>query len=118
MPRGAAVIRYDGKRGTVWRIKYADTDGRQVQETVGAERDFRERVEAVRDEILRDVADLIERESGHLLDREHAEIVALGLIGMAETVAQRDPGASDQRRSEAVDTLVQLAWRGITQLRV
>lgn len=39
MPRGAAVIPYHGKRGTVWRIKYADADGRQVQETIGAERD-------------------------------------------------------------------------------
>jgi integrase len=34
-----SVIRYAGKRGTVWRIKYADADGRQVMETVGAERD-------------------------------------------------------------------------------
>jgi integrase len=39
MPRGAAVIPYHGKRGTVWRIKYVDADGQQVQETVGAERD-------------------------------------------------------------------------------
>jgi integrase len=39
MPRGACVIPYDGKRGRVWRIKYADADGRQVQETIGAERD-------------------------------------------------------------------------------
>jgi integrase len=38
MPRGSAVIRYDGKRGTVWRIKYADADGRQVMETLGSER--------------------------------------------------------------------------------
>jgi integrase len=34
-----SVIAYRGKRGTVWRIKYRDADGRQVQETVGAERD-------------------------------------------------------------------------------
>jgi integrase len=39
MPRGAAVIPYDGKRGRVWRIKYADATGRQCMETVGAERD-------------------------------------------------------------------------------
>ena len=39
MPRGAAVIPYDGKRGRVWRIKYADATGKQVMETVGAERD-------------------------------------------------------------------------------
>src|SRR5438105_5061956 len=39
MPSGAAVIRYEGKRGVVWRIKYLDAAGKQVQETVGAERD-------------------------------------------------------------------------------
>jgi integrase/recombinase XerD len=39
MPRGTAVIPYDGKRGRVWRIKYVDASGRQVMETVGAERD-------------------------------------------------------------------------------
>jgi integrase len=39
MPRGSAVIEYRGKRGVVYRIKYADADGRQVMETVGAERD-------------------------------------------------------------------------------
>jgi integrase len=39
MPRGAALIPYDGQRGRVWRIKYADADGKQVMETIGAERD-------------------------------------------------------------------------------
>jgi len=39
MPRGAAVIRYEGPRGVSWRIEYADADGRQVMETVGRERD-------------------------------------------------------------------------------
>ena len=37
MPSGAAVIRYAGKRGIVWRIKYLDAEGRQVQETLGPE---------------------------------------------------------------------------------
>ena len=36
---GAAVIRYEGKRGVTWRIKYRDATGEQVMETVGAERD-------------------------------------------------------------------------------
>src|SRR5262245_66337055 len=36
---GAAVIEYVGKRGKVFRIKYRDAAGVQVQETVGAERD-------------------------------------------------------------------------------
>ncbi len=35
MPSGAAVIRYDGARGVVWRIKYVDAGGRQVKETLG-----------------------------------------------------------------------------------
>jgi integrase len=39
VPRHAAVIEYRGKRGVVYRIKYADADGTQVQETIGAERD-------------------------------------------------------------------------------
>jgi AcrR family transcriptional regulator len=87
-----------------------------MQETVGAEDDFRERVEEVRDRILKEVADLIVRESRGTLDREHAEIVAIALIGMVETVAQREPGASAAKRRESVDLLVRLAWRGITEL--
>jgi AcrR family transcriptional regulator len=87
-----------------------------MQETVGAEVEFRDRVSKVRDQILAEVAELIVRESKGLLDREHAEIVALALIGMVETVAQRDPGGPPPRRYEAVDVLVRLAWRGITEL--
>jgi AcrR family transcriptional regulator len=89
-----------------------------MQETVGAEDEFRDRVGAVRDRILREVADLIVRESQGKLDRQHAETVALALVGMVETVAQRDPGGPAKRRQAAVDTLVRLAWRGITELSV
>jgi integrase len=39
MPRGAAVVRYQGKRGVVWRVKYRDSNGQQVMETIGAEQD-------------------------------------------------------------------------------
>jgi integrase len=39
MPTGAAIVRYAGKRGVTWRIKYADADGKQVMETLGAERE-------------------------------------------------------------------------------
>lgn len=39
MPRGAAVIPYDGRRGRTWRVKYVDSAGRQCMETIGAERD-------------------------------------------------------------------------------
>jgi integrase len=37
MPSGAAVIRYAGKRGVVWRVKYADATGAQIMETLGRE---------------------------------------------------------------------------------
>ena len=37
--RSGHVVRYDGKRGVTWRIKYTDATGKQVMETVGAERD-------------------------------------------------------------------------------
>jgi AcrR family transcriptional regulator len=87
-----------------------------MQEVVGAEKDFRKRAEETRQRILKEVADLIVRESRGRLDRAHAEIVALALIGMVETVAQRDPGGSPASRREAVDLLVRLAWRGITEL--
>ena len=89
-----------------------------MQETVGTEADFRARVAEVRDQILKEVADLIVRESRGNLDRQHAEIVALALIGMVETVAQRDPGGPAKKRYEAVDVLVRLAWRGVTQLTI
>lgn len=39
MPSGACVIPYQGKRGVVWRVKYTDAAGKQIMETVGAERD-------------------------------------------------------------------------------
>jgi AcrR family transcriptional regulator len=87
-----------------------------MQETVGAEEEFRQRVAGIRDRILAEVAALIVRESRGALDREHAEIVALALIGMVETVAQREPGGPTEKRREAVDLLVRLAWRGITEL--
>jgi integrase len=43
MPRGACVVPYDGKRGRVWRIKYADADGQQVMETLGREPEWNRR---------------------------------------------------------------------------
>lgn len=43
MPRGAAVIRYQGKRGAVWRVKYRDAAGKQVLETLGPEPPWTER---------------------------------------------------------------------------
>jgi hypothetical protein len=36
---GGSVIRYEGARGTTWRIKFRDATGRQVMESVGREAD-------------------------------------------------------------------------------
>jgi len=44
MPRGAAVVRYEGKRGAAWRIKYRDAAGKQVLETLGPEPPWTERM--------------------------------------------------------------------------
>ncbi len=35
--KSVSVLRYQGKRGVVWRIKYRDASGRQVVETLGPE---------------------------------------------------------------------------------
>jgi integrase len=75
MPRGAAVIPYRGKRGVVWRVKYADADGKQVMETVGAERDgvTRKQAEAELRERLVRVERKGYRRPGPLTFGEYAE---------------------------------------------
>jgi integrase len=49
MPTGACVIEYPGKRGKVFRVKYEDASGRQVQETLGREADGWTRLKAERE---------------------------------------------------------------------
>jgi AcrR family transcriptional regulator len=89
-----------------------------MQEAVGADRDYQERVSLVRGDILHDVTEVIERESQGRLAQGEARVVALGLIGMVETVAQNDLTAPAGGRSAELDTLVRLAWRGISGLTV
>jgi AcrR family transcriptional regulator len=87
-----------------------------VQETTGGEELFRTRVNQVRDRIMAEVSQLIVRESRGRIDQGDADTVALALVGMVETAAQRDPGGPKEDRQRAVDVLVRLAWRGITNL--
>ncbi len=89
-----------------------------MQETMGGEEMFRSKVQEVRDRIVREVGDLIARESAGKIERRDADIVSLALVGMVETVAQRDPGGAKSERRRSVETLVRLAWRGITNLTV
>jgi integrase len=58
MPSGSCVLKYQGKRGTVWRIKFKDASGRQVKETVGkaSEGWTKRKAEAVLRARLTDVA--------------------------------------------------------------
>ncbi|MGH2686040.1 MAG: TetR/AcrR family transcriptional regulator [Actinomycetota bacterium] len=88
-----------------------------MQESVGPEREFQEMVFRFRDEVLDEVTKVLIRESRGNLDENEAADVALGLIGMVEMVAQRNPGASKRNRKRTDDTLVRLAWRGITGLK-
>ena len=75
MPRGAAVIRYEGARGVVWRIKFEDVDGLQVMETLGPESRGWTEAKAQRELGVR--LDLVERERWRrpvpLTFHEHAE---------------------------------------------
>jgi AcrR family transcriptional regulator len=87
-----------------------------MQETVGTEDQYRSKVGQVRERIFKEVSDLIVRESRGTIDRADADTVALGLVGMVETVARRDPGGPKPERKRTVDTLVRLVWRGITNL--
>ena len=87
-----------------------------MQETVAADDVYRSNVGGVRERIMAEVSDLIVRESQGRIDREDADTVALGLVGMVETVARRGPGGRKDQRRRAVDTLVRLSWRGITNL--
>ena len=88
-----------------------------MQESVGAEREFQEMVFTFRDDVLQEVTKVILRESRGNLDEREAADVALGLVGMVEMVAQRNPGTPKRDRARTVDTLVRLAWRGIAGLK-
>jgi integrase len=60
MPSGACVVEYTGKRGIVYRAKFRDAEGRQVQQTLGRKQDGWNRQRA-------------ERELGKLLDKVERE---------------------------------------------
>lgn len=87
-----------------------------MKEAVGAEEEFRDLIGRFRERVLAMVTEVMTRESRGNLSRKEAEEVALGLIGMAEVVAQHEPGRSKRERRKTVDILVRLAWRGITGL--
>jgi hypothetical protein len=60
MPSGACVVEYNGARGLVFRAKFRDANGRQVQQTLGRAADGWTRTRAERE--LGKRLDLVERE--------------------------------------------------------
>ncbi len=62
MPSGASVVRYEGKRGVTWRVKYF-VSGRQIQVTLGKAQDgwTRERAQAELERLAGPPKTLIER---------------------------------------------------------
>jgi AcrR family transcriptional regulator len=74
------------------------------------------RVAQVRERILADVEELIVRGSGGRLSDGDAATVAVGLVAMVESGAQRTPGGEPEDRRRQADILARLAWRGIAGL--
>lgn len=86
MPRGSAIIEYKGTRGTVWRIKWTDAAGRQVQETLGRAGDgwSRKRAKAeLRERLVR-----VEREGYRQIIESHL-IPSLGSSSLSALDASR-----------------------------
>ena len=74
MPRGAAVIRREGKRGATFSVKFADTNGRQVWERLGREADGWTHTKAERE--LGKRLDRVERERWRKPDHVTFEVFA------------------------------------------
>jgi AcrR family transcriptional regulator len=84
-----------------------------MRETLRPTVTARTQIAEVRARIVDEVTRLVVRESGGRIDPDDAGTVALALIGMVESVAQQEPGGSSSERKRTVDTLVDLAWRGL-----
>ena len=82
MPSGACVLRYQGKRGVTWSVKFRDAEGRQVRELLGSERDGWSRQKAERelgkrlDAVERGMRKPQRRTFGELLDEFEAVSLA------------------------------------------
>jgi len=106
MPRGAAVIRYEGLRGVSWRIKYADADGRQVKETVGREAEGISRKHA--EQALRDRLVKVERRGWRKPAPTTFADYAAACLERAEAIRQWKPAtavAVRKRLRHLTDTL-------------
>jgi AcrR family transcriptional regulator len=84
------------------------------RETMGAEDEFRGAIERFRDELARRITAVIQAESG--LPAGEAELLARGVMGIAESAAQWWLDHRSVPAERVVRDLSDLAWRGLAGL--
>jgi AcrR family transcriptional regulator len=84
------------------------------RETMGADADFRTAIERFRDELARRIAAVIASETG--LPASESELLARGVMGIAESAAQWWLDQRSIPRERVVRDLSELAWRGLAGL--
>jgi AcrR family transcriptional regulator len=84
------------------------------RETMGAEDEFRRAIERFRDELARRIAAVIQAEAG--LPGGEAELLARGVMGIAESAAQWWLDHRSVAAERVVRDLSELAWRGLAGL--
>ena len=84
------------------------------RETMGAEDEFRGAIERFRDELARRITAVIQAETG--LPAGEAELLARGVMGIAESAAQWWLDHRSVPAERVVRDLSDLAWRGLAGL--
>ena len=84
------------------------------RETMGAEDEFRGAIERFRDELARRITAVIQAETG--LVASEAELLARGVMGIAESAAQWWLDHRSVPAERVVRDLSELAWRGLAGL--
>lgn len=84
------------------------------RETMGAEDEFRRAIERFRDELARRITAVIQAETG--LPVGEAELLARGVMGIAESAAQWWLDHRSVPAERVVRDLSELAWRGLAGL--
>jgi AcrR family transcriptional regulator len=84
------------------------------RETMGAEDEFRKAIERFRDELARRITAVIQSETG--LPPGEAELLARGVMGIAESAAQWWLDHRSVPAERVVRDLSELAWRGLAGL--
>ena len=84
------------------------------RETMGAEDEFRRAIERFRDELASRISAVIAAETG--LPRSESELLARGVMGIAESAAQWWLDHRSVPAERVVRDLSELAWRGLAGL--